>query len=165
MVADSAHHDPQRGRRLPVVVRLARPGRHRCDVRRAGGRSRRRAAPGRTTRPRKERAVTEHEDEGYQGTARLLRDGEADLDVEVTLRGMFQPIDGRYHWYGRVSSDPRVDDLAAAGPPVVLRTPHGDAPARLSDRDPWGRFRIAGTGRPPFPVPDPASEPVPSDIG
>jgi hypothetical protein len=23
----------------------------------------------------------------------------------------------------------------------------------LSDRDPWGRFRVTGTGAPPFPVP------------
>jgi hypothetical protein len=33
---------------------------------------------------------------------------------------------------------------------VVLRTAHGSAEGRLSDVDPWGRFRIAGVGRPPF---------------
>ena len=71
----------------------------------------------------------------------------------MTLRGTFQPIDGRYHWYGRIAQHDDVDALVASGASgasVVLRTPHGDAAGRLSDRDPWGRYRIAGTGRPPF---------------
>ena len=90
-------------------------------------------------------------DEGYAGPAELLVAGHP-IDVSVTLRGLFQPIDGRYHWYGRVAADPRVVDAGRAGATVALRTPVGEAEGRLSDEDPWGRFRIAGTGRPPFPV-------------
>ena len=89
--------------------------------------------------------------EGYDGPARLRTEAET-VDVEVRLRGMFQPIDGRYHWYGRVASHADVDALVESGAAVVLETSHGSAAGRLSDRDPWGRYRVAGTGRPPFPV-------------
>jgi hypothetical protein len=90
-------------------------------------------------------------DEGYVGPAELLADGQA-VAVSVTLRGVFQPIDGRYHWHGRVARHDGVDALVASGASVVLRTPHGATPCRLSDRDTWGRYRVAGTGRPPFPT-------------
>lgn len=89
------------------------------------------------------------EDEGYAGPADLVVDG-GTLEVRVTLRGMFQPIDGHYHWYGRIAPDAQVDPHGRAGATVVLRTPEGEATGRLSDQDPWGRFRVAGTGRPPF---------------
>jgi hypothetical protein len=87
--------------------------------------------------------------EAYAGPATLLGDDRS-VDVEVTLRGMFQPIDGHFHWYGRVTTNADVDALVAASPDVTVRTPHGEAVGRLSDRDPWGRFRIAGTGKPPY---------------
>jgi hypothetical protein len=84
----------------------------------------------------------------YDGPAVVLLDG-AEHEVEVRLREMFQPIDGRHHWYGRIASSPALAGVRS-GAAAVLRTPHGEAPARLSDVDPWGRFRVAGTGRPPF---------------
>lgn len=90
-------------------------------------------------------------EEGYDGPAELL-DGQRSVTVAVRLRGVFQPIDGRYHWYGRVARHAEVDDLVRSGATVTLRTSYGQAAGRLSDRDPWGRYRIAGTGRPPFPV-------------
>ena len=89
--------------------------------------------------------------EGYDGPARLVTD-EQDVEVEVRLRGQFQPLDGLYHWYGRVTAADGVDALVATRVALLLRTPHGDAAARLADRDPWGRYRVTGTGRPPFPV-------------
>lgn len=89
------------------------------------------------------------EEEGYAGDAELFHDGTV-CAVQVELRGHFQPIDGRYHWYGRVAASPEVDALAASGASVVLRTPEGEATGKMSDRDPWGRFRITGTGRPPY---------------
>ena len=87
--------------------------------------------------------------DGYDGPARLTADGVL-LDVDVRLRGLFQPIDGRYHWYGRLTQDEGVDDLVSSGAAVSLVTPEGTAVARLADRDPWGRYRISGTGRPPW---------------
>jgi hypothetical protein len=73
-----------------------------------------------------------------------------EIRVEVRLRGHFEPLDGRFHWFGRVTAD---EDLAArhpSGSTVVITTPHGRAEGRLSDVDPWGRLRISGTGRPPY---------------
>ncbi|GAA2697501.1 MULTISPECIES: DUF4873 domain-containing protein [Actinosynnema] len=95
----------------------------------------------------------EHGDhEGYSGPAVLLI-GDREVPVEVDLRGFFQPIDGRYHWYGRIAADPLVTELVAAGARTAgLRTPTGTATGSLGDEDPWGRYRVAGTGAPPFPT-------------
>ena len=82
--------------------------------------------------------------EGYEGPARIDQ-----TPVEVSLRGQFQPIDGRFHWYGRIAPDPALE-THTSGSTVTLVTPYGEAPGRLSDVDPWGRFRISGTGLPPF---------------
>lgn len=93
------------------------------------------------------------DEDGYQGEATLLLDG-AELPVTVTLRGNFEPVDGRYHWYGRIQADTQVTDKAAGRKPTAtLRTPHGSAAGVLSDPDTWGRYRISGTSRPPFAVP------------
>lgn len=81
----------------------------------------------------------------FSGPAEI-RVGEATVEVQVDLRGGFQPIDGRFHWYGRLGGDHRL----ASGDRVTIRTHHGSADGRLSDVDPWGRLRIAGTGQPPF---------------
>jgi hypothetical protein len=89
--------------------------------------------------------------EGYDGPATLVT-ADTSVEVEVALRGVFQPIDGLYHWYGRLDADGAVDALVESRAGVSLRTPHGEVAARLSDRDPWGRYRVAGTGRPPFDV-------------
>ncbi len=94
-----------------------------------------------------------HEPTGYDGPAEVLA-GDSSLEVTVTLRGAFQPIDGHYHWYGRLDPDPTLAELGRAGATVDLRTPHGRAEGRLSDEDPWGRYRIDGMGRPPFPIED-----------
>ena len=89
--------------------------------------------------------------EEYAGPARVSAgsSGEA-IDVEVDLRGHFEPLDGRFHWYGRIAACEQLSAEVRSGATVVLRTPHGSAEGRLSDVDPWGRFRITGTGRPPF---------------
>jgi len=70
------------------------------------------------------------------------------VQVQVRLRGHFEPLDGRFHWYGRISAD--ATSGLRAGTTVSLTTPHGSAVGWLSDVDPWGRLRISGTGRPPF---------------
>jgi hypothetical protein len=88
--------------------------------------------------------------DGYAGAARLTA-GQHRFDVRVELRGHFQPIDGRYHWYGRVD---RHDELTAAlrgrRAAGLVTTPVGTAPCELSDLDPWHRYRITGISTPPF---------------
>lgn len=82
--------------------------------------------------------------EQYDGPVTLVADATT-IETTATLRGHFEPIDGRFHWYGRLAA-PGLD----SGTTVTLTTPHGSATGRLSDVDPWGRLRIAGVGRPPF---------------
>lgn len=94
--------------------------------------------------------MSEHEPaETYAGAGSLIADG-TELTVEVTLRGHFEPLDGRFHWYGRIATDDAVTARHRSGATVTLATPHGRAEGRISDVDPWGRFRISGTGAPPF---------------
>lgn len=73
-----------------------------------------------------------------------------EISVQVDLRGHFEPLDGKFHWYGRIAASEQLSAEVQPGATVVLATPHGRAEGRLSDLDPWGRFRISGTGRPPF---------------
>ncbi|GAB3284757.1 DUF4873 domain-containing protein [Parasphingorhabdus pacifica] len=95
----------------------------------------------------------DHGEDDYRGPA-TVRTEDAELDVRVVLRGHFQPIDGRFHWYGRVDAHADVSELAdGKRTDVVLRTPSGEAVGTLSDPDPWNRFRITGLGRPPFEIP------------
>jgi Domain of unknown function (DUF4873) len=82
--------------------------------------------------------------EHYNGPARI-----GATEVEVRLRGGFQPIDGLFHWWGRIGVDPALE-AHTSGSRVTIETPHGTAQGRLSDVDPWGRFRISGSGKPPF---------------
>ena len=90
-------------------------------------------------------------EDGYDGPALLIAG--AAVEVEVTLRGHFDPISGSYRWYGRVSASGAVAGLVADVPKrLVLRTPHGQAETALSDVDPWGRPRVEGVGQPPFDV-------------
>jgi hypothetical protein len=90
------------------------------------------------------------DEEGYTGPA-TLHIGDQELPVDVELRGYFQPIDGYYHWYGRLTENKQLNDLLGGRKtPAHLTTPQGDAPAELSDPDPWNRYRITGTSKPPF---------------
>ena len=90
------------------------------------------------------------EDPGYQGRATLVI-GERELAVDVELRGHFQPIDGRYHWYGRVRENAELDEIVGGRKrAVVVRTPNGEAAGEVSDPDPWRRYRVTGVSTPPF---------------
>jgi hypothetical protein len=90
-------------------------------------------------------------DDGYRGPAELITDGTV-TPVEVTLAGHFDPISGKYRWYGRVAASQEVAALLGGRGRTVLRTPHGEAETSLSDVDPWGRPRVEGFGAPPFQV-------------
>ncbi|MEV0246768.1 DUF4873 domain-containing protein [Nocardia sp. NPDC050712] len=85
----------------------------------------------------------------YSGPAMLDAPGVL-LPVQVTLSGHPDPIDGQFHWYGRISATPDLPDPGRAT--VTLTLPgHHPATGRLQERDPWGNLRITGTGTPPFP--------------
>jgi hypothetical protein len=72
----------------------------------------------------------------------------AEIPVTVALRGHCDPIDGRYHWYGRVAGAGLPDPGRGE---VRLVLPDGSrATGRLPERDPWGNLRIVGIGAPPF---------------
>lgn len=98
----------------------------------------------------------DHLDEQYRGAAGLVAEGRT-LPVRVHLSGHFEPIDGTYRWAGRILPDDEVATLFTSGVrEVAVRGPDGrEARGLLVERDPWGGCRVAGTGRPPFPVPDP----------
>src|SRR5262249_39295079 len=88
--------------------------------------------------------------DGYEGTP-AVEVGGSRLDVQVRLRGHFQPIDGRYHWYGRISAHEGLDGALASGKASgVLTTPEGSAPCELSEPDPSRRYRVTGISTPPF---------------
>jgi len=92
------------------------------------------------------------DEDGYRGPARLVV-GDTQLAVEVDLRGHFQPIDGRYHWYGRITANSALSTLLSGKKRSArLHTPYGEVAAELSDPDPWDRYRIAGLSTPPFPL-------------
>jgi hypothetical protein len=92
------------------------------------------------------------DEDGYEGPAELLDEANV-IPVEVTLRGHFDPISGKYNWYGRVAASRQVSELVAAGARQVrLRTPHGEVGTALTDVDTWGRPRVEGFGAAPFEV-------------
>lgn len=95
--------------------------------------------------------LLDHDEDGYCGPADLLVADEL-VRVTVQLAGYFQPLDGRYTWYGRVDANAELAHRARPGTPVVLWTPFGRADASLTDPDLWGRFRIGATSTPPFPL-------------
>jgi hypothetical protein len=94
--------------------------------------------------------VSDRED-GYSGAARLTI-GQAVFDVQVELRGYFEPIDGRYHWYGRVAQSEALSAaLGGLKAAAVIQTPQGSGPCEVAEPDTWDRYRITGYSTPPFP--------------
>lgn len=93
------------------------------------------------------------DEDGYSGEL-TIRIGADEVRVHGTLRGQFDPIDGHYHWYGRLAPDDGLTGRAARAPlEVRVVTPEGQGEAKMGDVDMWGRLRVAGIGRPPFPLP------------
>jgi uncharacterized protein DUF4873 len=96
------------------------------------------------------------EDDDYAGSA-TVQLNQVEVPVQVRLIAVHQPVDGRIHWSGRIAANSALhEQLGGTGATALLRTPHGDAEdAQIGDLDPWGRYRITGTGKPPFPLPEP----------
>lgn len=100
--------------------------------------------------------VPEHDDEdGHQGPARLAV-GDDTFDVDVVLGGHLEPLDGKYHWYGRVVRNGAVDAAKKGGATTIELSIGEGTPAagRLEEHDAWGNMRITGTGAPPFERPE-----------
>jgi hypothetical protein len=96
--------------------------------------------------------VSGQDREGYDGPAALCV-ADRQISLHVSLRGFFQPLDGQYHWYGRIGASAELTALLRGRPGTgVLATPHGIARCRIVDADHWRRFRVNGVSRPPFPV-------------
>ena len=103
--------------------------------------------------------------DGYEGTA-VLEVDRSRFDVQVRLRGHFQPIDGRYHWYGRIDAHEGLDELLGSGKARgVLTTAEGSAPCELSERDPSHRYRVTGISTPPFRAGESAAAPAREEAG
>jgi hypothetical protein len=98
------------------------------------------------------------EDDDYAGPATVVLDDSREVPVRVRLMAVHQPVDGRVHWFGRVAANAALAELLGAGADVRLRTGQRQAPARLGDVDPWGRYRVSGTGVPPFDLPAPPDD-------
>lgn len=108
-------------------------------------------------RKRRDRAntwVPDHDEDGYRGPAQLTV-GEATIDVEVTLAGHLEPLDGRYHWYGRATQHDDLDAAKRNGATAAqVAIPGGPVTeARLAEHDAWGNVRLTGVGTPPFDLP------------
>ncbi|PWR08206.1 DUF4873 domain-containing protein [Micromonospora acroterricola] len=85
----------------------------------------------------------------YHGPAEV-----AGTSVRVHLAGRWEPVDGRYHWGGRIEPDARVAGLVRSGRrDVELRIAGRARPARLAEVDPWGGVGVTGVGAPPWPEP------------
>ncbi|MEU7851460.1 DUF4873 domain-containing protein [Micromonospora parva] len=96
----------------------------------------------------------------YHGPA-----GVEGTSVEVHLSGRWEPVDGRFHWGGRIEPAPPVAHLLRSGRrDVEVRIADRVRPARLAEVDPWGGVRITGVGDPPWPPePDPAATNEPTE--
>ena len=102
-------------------------------------------------------------DDGYEGPATIVADG-TEAAVQVRLRGHFQPIDGCYHWYGRIEPNKSLSGLLGAGRArAVLTTPEGSAHCELSDPDLWQRYRVTGISTPPFAAQAATPGPLPDE--
>ncbi len=63
--------------------------------------------------------------------------------VQAQISGRVEPIDGRFHWSGRIAPDSRVAELVRCG----LKDATLDGiPIRLTEIDPWGGVLVRGVG-------------------
>jgi hypothetical protein len=89
----------------------------------------------------------------YDGPA-TVQAGAQTIEVELRAAGRTEPVDGRYHWGGRIRPQEVIAQLVRDGQRAV--TVHiGErtgVAARLGDLDPWGGARLIGVGAPPWPV-------------
>ena len=104
------------------------------------------------------------ESTGYDGEATLVV-GDQTIQAIVHLDGHLEPLDGRFHWYGRIERSAAVAAAKDAGATAGVLAIDGGAPAelRLAEYDPWGHVQVNGTGAPPYPV-DPVEIELPVGV-
>ena len=71
--------------------------------------------------------------DGYEGPA-LLRAGDERIPVDVRLTGRLEPVDGRYHWGGRIAPRADVARLRRTGTADVTVDIDGGTPAGADQR-------------------------------
>jgi len=97
--------------------------------------------------------VPPEEPAGYDGAARLIV-GDQEIAVTVHLDGHLEPLDGRFHWYGRIERSTAVTAIKDGGATTGMVQIGDASPAelRLAEYDPWGHVQVNGTGVPPYPM-------------
>jgi hypothetical protein len=91
------------------------------------------------------------DEDDYAGPATVEVAGR-ELAVWARMVAVFEPTDGQTHWSGRLNSDHTLHELLdGSSTEITLRTTDGRATGKIGDPDPWGRYRVTGTGHPPFP--------------
>lgn len=97
----------------------------------------------------------EEDDEDYRGPAVLIGADGTEIDVDVHLLALYQPVDNAVRWSGRVQPSAALADLhRGLNQPVHIRVGGRPAvPAVLVDNDPWGGSHITGAGQSPYPLP------------
>jgi len=100
---------------------------------------------------------------GFSGEASLIV-GDQVMDVVVHLDGHLEPLDGRFHWYGRIEGCAAVEAVKDAGATTGLLVIGELPPAelRLAEYDPWGHVQVKGVGAPPYPM-DPVEIDLPAE--
>lgn len=89
------------------------------------------------------------EDDDYQGPAVLVDDDCTEIEVQVHLAAVYEPLDNTLHWSGRIAPSDELRALhRTTNQPVRLRI-DGNEPVDglLLDADPWGGSHITGQGR------------------
>jgi hypothetical protein len=91
--------------------------------------------------------MSEHDEpEGHIGPVTLVLADGSERPAEAHLVSRFDPLAGRTVWTGRLATELPLRSE------VVVRTPHGESRAEVTEHDVWGNTRIRGLDRPPFPV-------------
>ncbi|GLE53785.1 hypothetical protein ATCCBAA256_33470 [Mycobacterium montefiorense] len=91
-------------------------------------------------------------DDIYDGMATLTIAGTSH-PVRVRLAGRLDPIDGRYHWQGTLSSSPAQplpDGVIKQIRTATLTVGEHSVSARIVEQTPWGSHAVAGVGAPPY---------------
>lgn len=81
-------------------------------------------------------------DEVYDGEASLVLDGH-EVVVRVRIAAVFEPVDGRMHWAGRIAPDASVVTAVRGGVSTAQLTVDGLCrTVQLREVDPWGGVRL-----------------------